>query len=864
MTLLTNLTTSQLLPGYELTKTIYQGARTKVCRAVDIATQKPVVVKVLSQEYHSFSNLVEFRNQYTITKNLAIAGIVRPLAIKPYGNSFALIMEDFGGLDLGQYIQQRALGLTDVLDIALQLVQILHELHQQGVIHKDLKPSNILIHPDSKQVKLIDFSIASLLPKETQAIHSPKSLEGTLAYLAPEQTGRMNRAIDYRTDYYALGVTLYQLLTGQLPFAEDDPLKLIHCHMAHRPIAIEQLNPEVPSVVAAIVGKLMAKNAEDRYQSTLGLKHDLEHCLHQWQKHGAITDLVLGQRDLSDRFTIPEKLYGRENEVQALLKAFDRVAQGAAELVLVAGFSGIGKTAVVNEIHKPIVRQRGYFAKGKFDQFNRDIPFFAFVQAFRDLVGQLLSESDAQLAAWKTQLLAAVGENGQVLIEVIPELQLIIGPQPPVAELSGAAAQNRFNRLFQAFIQVFTTSEHPLVLFLDDLQWADAASLQLLKLLTKGNAYLLLLGAYRDNEVSPVHPFILTVDELIKTEFCVNTLTLKPLPFESTNQLIADTLTCSRSVAHPLTELVDLKTQGNPFFITQFLTALHKERQITFNSDCGYWECDISQIKALSLTDNVVEFMTQQLQKLAPATQTTLALAACIGNKFDLTTLAIVTEQSTTEAAVTLWQSLQEGLVVPITQSYKFFQAEDPVEFKSDINPSYRFLHDRVQQAAYGLITEAQKSPTHLRIGQLLQQNLSETAQDEKLFDIVGHLNLAKALITATQDRENLAQLNLAAGQKAKKATAYAASKRYFQTGIELLLTDCWQQQYEIALSLHVAAAEAAYLNGAFDEIEVWSNQVLNSARTSLDKVKIYEVQISACTAQSQMLAAIDIRPVVN
>jgi predicted ATPase/signal transduction histidine kinase len=856
------------ISGYSIVEQLYLGSRTAVCRAVQTATQRTVVIKVLRREYPSFWELVQFRNQYTIAKNLPIPGIVQPLSLEPVGSGYGLVMEDCGGVSLGKYIQQQSLALTEVLEIALQIADILHDLIHHRVVHKDIKPSNILIHPESKQVKLIDFSIASLLPKETQEIQSPNILEGTLAYLAPEQTGRMNRGIDYRADFYALGVTLYQLLTGTLPFSSDDPLELMHCHIAKVPVSVEQVNLDVPKMVAAIVTKLMAKNAEDRYQSAMGLKHDLAQCLTQWKSTGEIAEFELGQRDLSDRFLIPEKLYGRQAEVNTLLAAFDRVADGASELMLVAGFSGIGKTAVVNEVHKPIVRQRGYFIKGKFDQFNRNIPLSAFVQALRDLMGQLLSESDAQLQTWKAKILSAVGDNGQVLIDVIPELELIIEQQPIAPELSGSAAQNRFNLLFQKFIEVFTTAEHPLVVFLDDLQWADLASLQLLKLLMSDNGYLLMLGAYRDNEVSPIHPFILTVEEIKKANAIANTITLTPLAFEDTNHLVADTLNCSRELAKPLTELIDRKTKGNPFFTTQFLKALHDDGQITFNhvgeasqnENRRYWECDIAQVNALALTDDVVEFMAVQLQKLSPETQQVLKLAACVGNQFDLSTLAIVSEQSQTDAATALWKALQEGLILPTSQIYKFFQSAEQSSTEDIVNPKYRFLHDRVQQAAYSLIPEDQQQSTHLAIARLLRQNTPEAELESNIFEIVNHWNRAIALLIDPLEKNNLAQLNLIAGSKAKTANAYEPALTYCRTGLALL-DDLggWQSQTSLMLALHEGAAEAAYLCGDFAQKDQWVSAILAQKLEPLDRVRTYEIQIQAHTTQSQFPEAIEI-----
>ncbi|MEG4472032.1 AAA family ATPase, partial [Microcoleus sp. AT9_B5] len=759
---------------------------------------------------------------------------------------------------------------------------------QQRVIHKDIKPANILIHPETKQVKLIDFSISTLLPRETQQIQSINALEGTLAYLPPEQTGRMNRGIDYRSDYYSLGITWYELLTGNLPFKSDDPMELVHCHIAKQPPQLGNgewgtLNTEeIPQVLADLVMKLMAKNAEERYQSTLGIKHDLEKCLAQLQETGKIEDFEIAQRDLSDRFLIPDKLYGRETEVETLLQAFDRVSQGTTEMMLVAGFSGTGKTAVVNEVHKPIVRQRGYFIKGKFDQFQRNIPFSAFVQAFRDLMGQLLTESDLQLEQWRNQILAAVGENGQVIIDVIPELERIIGKQPSVPELSGSAAQNRFNLLFEKFIQVFATKEHPLVVFIDDLQWADSASLKLMHLLMSktDSQYLLLIGAYRDNEVSEAHPLMLTLQDLEKAKATINTITLAPLNRASINQLVADTLSCSLNLALPLTDMVMTKTKGNPFFTTQFLKALHEDGLITFNLTPpappyqggvgGGWQCDITQVRSLSLTDNVVEFMAVQLLKLPLFTQTILKLAACIGAQFDLNTLAIVSEESQTDVAAALWKALQEGLILPISEVYKFYQQEslvnshlsfaDEVQKTSDnreqLTVTYKFLHDRVQQAAYSLIPNDQKTSIHLKIGQLLLDRTSDIEQTNKLFDIVNHLNRGLKLVVEPAEREKIAQLNGLAAKKARSATAYESAITYATTGITLLTPDCWQSQYELALMLHELATENAFLAADFEQMEHWAQIVLQKGKTLLDRVKIYEIQIQKHTLQHQLLDA--------
>jgi predicted ATPase/signal transduction histidine kinase len=879
------INTQVIVPGYKVSKKLYDGSKTLVFRAFRETDQKPVVIKLLKNPYPSFTELVQFRNQYTIAKNLNYPGIIQTYSLEPFQNGYMLVMEDFGGISLKDYFTSAETlyipSLEEFLQIGISLCDTLDFIYRHRVIHKDIKPANILINPETKQVKLIDFSIASLLPKETQEIKSPNVLEGTLAYISPEQTGRMNRGIDYRSDFYSLGVTFYQLLSGKLPFNSDDAMELVHCHIAKIPPSVNSHNlafdcGNIPEVLGHIIQKLMAKNAEDRYQSALGLKHDLEFCLSQLKETGKNEDFEIAKLDICDRFIISEKLYGREKEVQELLNAFDRVAgisrsqpeadnEGKAELIIVAGLSGIGKTAVVNEVHKPIVKQRGHFIKGKFDQFNRNIPFSAFVQSFRDLMGQLLAESYSQVQQWQNKITEALGDNAQVIIDVIPELEIIIGQQQPAPELSASAAQNRFNLLFPKFLQLFTTKEHPLVIFLDDLQWADSASLKLIQLLMSqtDSKYLLLIGAYRDNEVSSSHPLTLALQEIRKSRAIINTITLNPLKLFDLNYLIANTLNCSPDLALPLTQLVYQKTKGNPFFANQFLKSLYDDGEINFYLEGGYWQCDITRIRELALTDNVVKFMALQLQKLPENTQAALKLAACIGNQFNLANLAIVSGTSQVETATNLWKALQEGLVIPTNEVYKFFQDEDKQENKNrelynQQSPTYKFLHDRVQQAAYTLIPEDKRQSTHLKIGRLLLSSATPEEREDKIFDIVNQLNIGKNLITQQTERDEIAKLNLIAGEKAKAATAYIAAVEYLEIARELLEFNSWHTQYDLTLAVYETSAEVAYLNGDFEQMDKLGLILLSKAKTLLEQVKVAEIKIQMSVAQNQLLAAVE------
>lgn len=850
---------SQYLPQYKFLEVLYDSKQTRVFRGIRIADQLPVVIKTTAPfQPLPFAEHVAFRNQFTIGRNLQHPGIIQMLSLDSFDSTYALVMEDMQGISLADFLKS-PVSLTDGLHIALQLTDVLHYLCQQRVIHKDIKPANIIIHPQSKQIKLTDFGIASLLPRETQEIQSLNVLEGTLAYLAPEQTGRMNRGVDYRTDFYGLGVTLYEVLTGQLPFQSEDLMELVYDQIARVPTPLTDINPKVPVPIANIVLKLLAKNAEDRYQSALGLKHDLELCLTQLTEGGEIEPFELGVRDVCDRILIPEKLYGREAEVKTLLDAFDRVAQGSSELLLVAGFSGIGKTAVINEVHKPITRQNGYFIMGKFDQFNRNIPFSAFVQAFQGLVGQLLGESDTALADWKAKILNILGENAQVLIDVIPELGQIIGAQPAVTELSGMAAQNRFNVLFGKFMQIFASAEHPLVIFLDDLQWADSASLNLLTLLfdASESGHLLVLGAYRDNEVCSAHPLMLTLQGLQEQERLLHTLTLGPLAQSDVNQLVAKTLLCAPNIATPLSQLLYQKTGGNPFFTTQFLLELYDQRCIYFDGDAGHWLCHLAKVQQLALTNDVVEFLIERLKQLPKKNQKILNIAACLGDSFNLSTLGIITQQSHADLADSLWPSLQMGIVIPKNSTYKFFQGT-PQEPSETVPVAYEFLHDRVQQAAYELASHEQDALLlRLEIARKLLQKHGSKADQRQLFLIVENYNQGSSILSTPEEKFLLFSLNLQAGQQALSTLAYDTASLYFSKA-RSLYEDYGITHEDLKFELDCASIEAEYLNSRWDQATELLETLPLSRLNEHQQLHITALTIRVWVAQQRFVEALD------
>jgi predicted ATPase/serine phosphatase RsbU (regulator of sigma subunit) len=845
------------IPNYQVTALIYKSQSTQVYRAYKVSDDTPVILKTLQSAYPTITEIAKLKHEYQITKYLAIEGIVKPYSLESYRNYPLLVLEDFDGQSLTNFMSDRPLNLTECLTIGIQLTTILHQLHQEHIIHKDIKPQNIIINPLTQQVKITDFAISSQLSKENPTVKHPNLIEGTLAYMSPEQTGRMNRSIDYRTDFYSLGVSFYEMLTGELPFTSTDPLELVHSHIAKSPIPPHQIKPEIPELISLLVLKMLAKNAEERYQSAFGIKSDLEACLHQLVTTGKIEFFTLGQQDILEHFEIPQKLYGREAEIALLMSAFERIANGAIELSLVAGYSGIGKSALVNEIHKPIVRQRGYFISGKFDQYKRNVPYDCLIQAFKQLVRQLLTETPEQIANWQQKIKTELASNARVIVDVIPEVGLIIGEPPALTPLPLSEAQNRFNLTFKKFINIFTQKEHPVVIFLDDLQWADSASLNLIKLLTTDTDthHLLIICAYRDNEVSPIHPFTITTEDIRSYGTRIETITLNPLSVVYVKQIVADTLNCPLTKAESLAELILAKTAGNPFFLTQLLRYLYLEDFIKFVANSGEWEWDLAQIKEIGITENVVDLMISKIQKLSQPTQNVLKLAACAGNPFDLAVLSVINEQSPSVTAAELWEALQTGLIVPLSDAYKIPKV---LENFADLAIDYKFLHDRVQQAAYALIPDDRKKTVHLQVGCLLLQNTSPVELEEKIFDIVNQLNIGSELITDLRKRYELAELNLMAGRKAKLASAYEAAQKYLPAGLQLLNDRSWETHYDFSLNLYTEAVEVEYLNANFNTAQQLSEIALVKAISVFDRVKIAELTVQFQISQNQMIEAID------
>ncbi|MES0827436.1 AAA family ATPase [Ruegeria sp. SCP11] len=845
------------VPGFQLSERLYESTNSFVFRAARDSDGERVVIKILKSDFPSASRLARFRSEFEITSSLNLPGVIRAQELRRHNKSLMMVLEDFDGISIADLLSARALSHEEFLETAIQIARTVDGIHQARVIHKDISPQNVLINPGTGEVKLIDFGIATQFSTEHPVLKSPEVLEGTLFYVSPEQTGRMNRTLDHRTDFYSMGATFYEMLTGVPPFEVDDKLELVHCHVAREPIPAHRRNPDVSLALSRVVERMMAKKAEDRYQSAAGIIADLEAV-----RLGVHLDrFEPGRKDRSERFTVPERLYGRDREVRTLLEAFERVRQGPAEMMLVSGYSGVGKTALVNEVHKPITRARGYFIKGKFEQFKKNDPYSGLTVALQDLVRQLLTESQTRHETWRKELNEALAPNASVILDVVPELELIIGPQPEAPELDAAEAMNRFNQTVRQFLRALCAHDRVVVLFLDDLQWADSATLGLLKVVLTDDQIgrLLLIGAYRSNEVNAMHSMSRALDAVEEAGGRLSSLPLAPLGMSDVANLIADTLQCDASQLFDLAQLVVQKTQGNPFFTRQFLMDLHHETLIAQTTDNfdepAKWTWDIPAIRAAKITDNVVDLLLEKLRRLEQDTQSVLQIAACIGNRFDIDTLALILQIELQEAFECLLPAIQEEMIQPLSDLVV-------TEMDNALSPlvvrEFAFQHDRVQQAAYGLINTDGHNSIHLAIGRELRARLTPEELNDRIFEVVDQLNIGRDGMEDRAEQVDLAHLDLIAARRAYDSAAYDAALSFVNVASELLGPDSWGENYELMFEAQRLSAALEYLTGNFERCTEIVTTTLAHARTDLEKAEIYFTRIAQHTLLMEFDEAID------
>ncbi|WNG36229.1 AAA family ATPase [Archangium violaceum] len=812
------------IPGYRVLGTLRATGSNVLFHAVREADGVPVIIKTPMATAPGASENERYRREFAILQRLRdVRGVARPYAHERVHERPVLLLERVQGEPLSE-IAGQPMEVSQFLRLALSLVSTLAEVHCRDIIHKDIKPSNILLEP-SGEARLIDFGVATLQRVEHLEAAPAHLIEGTLAYMSPEQTGRMNRVVDYRTDFYSLGVTFYELLTGRRPFQAKDALEWFHAHMAQRPKPPHELNPQVPPALSALVMKLLAKVAEERYQSAEGLKADLERC-REALGQGVREVFPLGTQDTPQRFQLPQRLYGREAQVASLLEGFERVTRtGRPELLLLSGYAGIGKSAVVHELYKPVVRRRGFFLSGKFDQFQRDIPYATLAQLLRGLVQQLLAGSEEEVARWREQVNRAWDGQGQVLVDLVPQLEVLVGRQPRPQALPASEGQLRFFRVVRQFVSVFSTKEQPAVVFLDDLQWADPSSLRLLEQMVSHpeSPPVLWLGAYRDNEVGPTHPLMAVWEKASEAGTRLTDIRLEPLRVEHVEQLVGETLPgAGPEEVAPLAVLVHEKTGGNPFFLLQLLVTLHQEGLLV-RLPKGGWRWDAEGVRARDYSENIIDFMVGKLRQLPPDTQHLLRLAACAGAVFSLQMLGTLSGLSEVEKVEQgLEPALREGLLGRVGAE------------------TYRFLHDRIQQAAHSLSSEAQRQEVHLRIGRLLLQSLSPEQVRESLFEVVSQLNAGVALMEAPTERHHLARLNAEAGKKAQAALALRPALTYFATAFALIPADPWETDHALAFQVRLAQAHTELMSGSPSEAQRQLEELRPRTRTRADTVALY------------------------
>ncbi|TQV88249.1 diguanylate cyclase domain-containing protein [Aliikangiella coralliicola] len=851
------------LAGFTVKQVIYAQGNTVIARAVEGPlssepdstddTTQSAIIKYQNTDYPSAHLNARRKHEFEILQSISSDWIIQAGGIKHHDNNLILVLEDFSSVTLAKFMQSKKLSFGERLQIACQLVSALKDVHEHHLIHRDINPKNILIDPDSLTLKLCNFAQATRLSHKQPSLNT-NDLWGGFEYISPEQTGRTNLELDHRSDYYSLGITFYELFSGSLPFISNDPMTLLHGHIAHTPEPLAEI-ADIPESLSAIVSKLLAKSPEDRYQSSFGLQADLNRCWEEWRTEGTITGFPLASSDIPQQFCISQKLYGRDSELTTLLTSFEQSSRGYAELVLVKGYSGVGKSVLVNQLQKPVIAKRGFFITGKCDQYSRAQPYSALVQAIHPLIQQLLGETEERLAYWKERLSSELGDNAAVITELLPNVASIIGTPPALPTLPTAEAEARFHLACTQFINSLSSREHPLVIFLDDLQWADIPTLTLLEkqLSNFRESFLLIVAAYRSNEVDASHPLSQSLRDIEKTGV-VKQLHLEPLKIADVERLLCESFHCSVDKTKTLAELCIEKTEGNPFFLNQFLSSLYDSGDISYNHQEGQWSWRIEKIRQQRITDNVVDLMVNKLRRLDREAQSLLSLAAHLGTQFSMRQLSSVSECDVTVTAAALWPILKSGFILPLDENFEF--ANDVTRLNQS---RYRFLHDRVQQAAYLLTSDDTTKQLQLRIGRHLLTNSSANEREENLFTLLQALNSANSLITDPQEQAQLLALNLRAGIKVKKAVAYQAASTYLNNAKNLLPESAWQTQPEQTLSIYKELAEAEYLSGHFDAADAIYTEAAEMTPTKAARITLILVQAEQYQTQGRFNEAIKV-----
>ncbi|OJT17915.1 serine/threonine protein kinase [Archangium sp. Cb G35] len=832
--------------GYTLHEQLHSSHRSTLFRATRLRDHRPVILKLTTSDYLDRRRTLELRREYAIARRVEGNGILRVLGLEEFPDRAALVLEDFGGISLRHLLDERGpLDVGTFLDFAVRLGAALGHIHQRGVIHKDIKPHNIIVNPTTGELKITDFSLSVGLSLESVPPELPTHLTGTLAYMAPEQTGRMNRGVDSRADFYALGATFFELLTDRRLFITSSPLELLHAHVARVPPSPRELNPEVPERLAAIILKLLAKAPEERYQSTWGLIADLEQCQRQWREGSTLPPFPLGLADQPHQYRQPQGLHGRDADVALLTRTYARAAAGQGQLLLISGPAGIGKSSLVNELYRVTAASRGRVAMGKCDQLLNSEPFDAIHQALQALVRQTLGEGEAETALIRERLQEVLGSNLAALAEAVPDTRALVGEQPPPLPLSSSESRNRLNLVLTRTLQAFATPERPLALFLDDLQWADNATLTLLQSLARdvSSRHLLLIGTYRDTELSPEHPLTHARDALRATGTTWERIHLAPLGIKDVARMVCESTAVEAGHALELARLIHSRTGGNPFSVKTFLRFLHERELLRFDPRSRRWEWDVARIESQGLPEDIATLMVAESQRLPEEIRALLQSAAFLGVTFGFQDLLAAHGASAAETARALWTAIERRLVLPLGKDYVLLDPQGGAVEPLDLDVSFRFAHDRIRQAAYSLIPEEERAARHTEVGLRLYEDARATKTlDERMFTILPHLGHEPERIGPDTLRLELADLHLSAGRRAKSSGAYRTACELFRTGAGLIPA-AREQEHERTFALHKELAESFYLTGDIEAAASSFSALLSQARTPAQRASVLCLQ---------------------